>query len=209
MPSRTSELNAVNTMLSVIGEPPINSLTGTQNADAAIAQNILDEVAREVQGEGWHFNTLHNQTLSPDSSGEIILAAEVLRIDNDTTVPPDSSSTIGTENREVIQRGTKLFDKTNNTFTFTSSVRCAIVYVYDFEELPEAARRYITVRAARIFQDRMVGSVKGNAFTLRDEQKALATLREFEGDTSDRTIFDNIDTFQIINRRSGIRGSGY
>ena len=209
MPSRTSELNAVNTMLSVIGEPPINSLTGTQNADAAIAQNILDEVAREVQGEGWHFNTLHNQTLSPDSNNEIILAAEVLRIDNDTTMPRNGAGTTTSETREVIQRGVKLFDKTNNTFTFTTSVRCTIVYIYPFEELPEAARRYITVRAGRIFQDRMVGSVKGNAFTLRDEQKALATLREFEGDTADRSIFDNMDTYQIVNRRSGLRGSGY
>lgn len=209
MPSRTSELNAVNTMLSVIGEPPINSLTGTQNADAAIAQNILDEVAREVQGEGWHFNTLHNQTLSPDSNNEIILAAEVLRIDNDTTMPRNGTGTTASETREVIQRGVKLFDKTNNTFTFTTSVRCTIVYIFPFEELPEAARRYITVRAGRIFQDRMVGSVKGNAFTLRDEQKALATLREFEGDTADRSIFDNMDTYQIVNRRSGLRGSGY
>ena len=39
--TRTSELEAVNTILSAVGEPPINSLDEQKNADAAIARNIL------------------------------------------------------------------------------------------------------------------------------------------------------------------------
>ena len=66
--ARTTELQAVNTMLSAVGEPPINNLEGQKNADAAIAKNILDEVSSEVQTHGWHFNTQPKVELSPNSS---------------------------------------------------------------------------------------------------------------------------------------------
>lgn len=212
MPAKTTELEAVNTILSTVGEPPINSLTGQQGADATIARNILTEISREVQNQGWNFNTFFNQTLSPNSSNEIVLADEVLRVDNDPTAHGTQSiSTLGSsvESREVIQRGDKLYDKTNNTFTFSSDVRVTLVYLYNFEELPEPARRYVNIRAARVFQDRMVGSQKGHMYTMQDEMQAMAVLKEFEGDTADRTIFDHSDVFNTINRRSSIRGAGY
>ena len=37
----TTELQAVNTMLSVIGEAPVNSITGTTTVDVSVAKNIL------------------------------------------------------------------------------------------------------------------------------------------------------------------------
>ena len=209
MPEKTSELDAVNTILSTIGEPPINSLTGQQNQDAAIARNILSEISREVQSQGWHFNTLYNISLSPDSNKHIILSNEVVRVDNDTSVPRDGSVSTVNESRSVIQRGNKLFDKTNNTFEFSTSIRLTLVYLYPFEELPEPARRYVNIKAARVFQDRLVGSQKGNMFTMQDEMKALSILKEYEGDTADHSIFDNKDVVSIVNRRSGIRGAGY
>ena len=209
MPEKTSELDAVNTILSTIGEPPINSLTGQQNQDAAIARNILSEISREVQSQGWHFNTLHNISLSPDSNKHIILSNEVVRVDNDTSIPRDGSVSAVNESRSVIQRGNKLFDKTNNTFEFSTSIRLTLVYLYPFEELPEPARRYVNIKAARVFQDRLVGSQKGNMFTMQDEMRALSILKEYEGDTADHSIFDNQDVLSIVNRRSGIRGAGY
>ena len=55
----------------------------------------------------------------------------------------------------------------------------------------------------------MVGSQKAHMYTMQDEMFALTTLKEFEGDTADRTIFDHHDVFKTVNRRSGIRGGGY
>ena len=66
--------------------------------------------------------------------------------------------------------------------------------------VPEPARRYITVRAARIFQDRMVGSQAHHAFSREDEVRARALLREFEMDTGDHSIFDNYDVWNIVAR---------
>jgi hypothetical protein len=47
----TTELEAVNTILSTIGESPVSSLGDQMTVDAVLAQNILHEVSREVQTE--------------------------------------------------------------------------------------------------------------------------------------------------------------
>ena len=44
--TRTTELEAVNTILSTIGEAPLNTLTGSLPVDGTMAQNILDEINR-------------------------------------------------------------------------------------------------------------------------------------------------------------------
>ena len=48
----TTKLEAVNTMLSVIGEAPVSSLDTNATGDVAIAKNILDEVLKEVPTRG-------------------------------------------------------------------------------------------------------------------------------------------------------------
>ena len=65
----------------------------------------------------------------------------------------------------------------------------AIVWLLNFDELPEVARRYIAVRSARIFQDRMLSSESLHKFHQEDELAALAMLKEAEGDNRDHTIF--------------------
>ena len=54
--ANTTELEAVNSMLATIGEAPVNSITGTLPLDASLAKNTLNEINREVQSAGWHFN---------------------------------------------------------------------------------------------------------------------------------------------------------
>jgi hypothetical protein len=199
--NRATELEAVNTMLSAVGEPPINSLDAQKNADAAIARNILTEVNREIQTHGWHFNTQRDVVFSPDStSKEIILSDNVVRVDIDMT-------SIGTsyDERDVTQRGSKLFNRTDNTYEFESDVKATVVFLLTFDELPEPVKNYITVRSARIFQDRMVGSQAHHAFSQQDEVRALALLKEFQSDTADHSIFDHFDVFGIVSRPPAVR----
>ena len=68
MANLTTKLDAVNTMLGVIGELPVNSLgSGSQrSANVVLAENVLDETNREIQSEGFHFNTEHKYTLRKD-----------------------------------------------------------------------------------------------------------------------------------------------
>ena len=52
----SSELDAVNSILMSVGESPVNTLT-TQSPEVAIAQTTLRQITREIQAEGWSFNS--------------------------------------------------------------------------------------------------------------------------------------------------------
>ena len=177
----TSKLEAVNSMLGHIGESPVNSISDTNALpiSAATAISVLDEVSRSVQAEGWHFNTELKVTLSPVGDGTITLSDDTLEVDTiDTSI-------------DIAQRGLSLFDRSNNTSVFSKALEVNLTRLLDFTSLPEAARRYITLRASRVFQGRMVGSRELEALIARDEYNARADLMDSEGNNSDRTIFDS------------------
>lgn len=189
----TTKLQAVNTMLATIGSAPVNSLTGSNSADVAMALQTLDEVSLSVQSKGWHFNTEEDKTLSPDPlTAEIVLPSNAILCDVDH---PNNNGI------DVVVRGQKLYDRENKTFQFTKEVKAKIIFALEWDDLPQAARFYTMIRSARIFQDRAVGSERHHTFTLRDELMALSQLRRYEGETADHTIFDNYDVFRVIDRR--------
>ena len=165
----TTELEAINIMLAAIGEAPINSLTDTLPVDARTAQNTLTEVNKEVQSEGWSFNTEIDVTLTRDGSDKINLPINVLRVDANIHQHP----TI-----DPIQRGTKLYDRQNNKYEFDDDLICTVVYFRDFNEITEQARRYINIKAARIFVDRLIGDQGLRTYTQEEETRARAILTE-------------------------------
>lgn len=187
-----TKLDAVNTMLSAIGEAPVNSLSSGL-VEAEVAETILNSVDREVQSMGWNFNKELNKSFAQDSAGEIALPADILRAD----------ATLAANSKDLVQRGSKMYDKKKHTFTVSSSVKLDVVVQLDFTDLPEIAKRFITLRATRIFQDRIVGSATLHDFQMRDEQQALMELKEFDTSVEDHNIFDNYDVYSVIDRRGG------
>lgn len=189
----TTKIQAVNTLLATIGSAPVNNISGSNSADVAMALQTLDEVSLSVQAKGWHFNTEEDRVYTPDPfTNEISVGNTVLLCDVEH---PNN------EGIDVVLRGTKLYDRQNRTFEFTKQITAKVIVALDWDELPQAARFYIMIRSARIFQDRAVGSEKHHTFTLRDELTALTQLRRYEGDTADHSIFDNYDVFRVIDRR--------
>lgn len=191
----TTKLEAVNTMLSAIGEPPVNTLSSTR-ADCIMAEQILDETSREVQSYGWHFNIEYGVTMTPDSDGFLYVADNIARVDTDPAEYVDL---------DIVQRGNRLYDKKTNGYVFSGPIKVTQIVMLDFEEMPEPARRYVMIRAARIYGERMVASEKTSQFTSRDEFMALAKMREYETDTGDYSIFDSLDTLSIVNRNASYR----
>jgi hypothetical protein len=192
----TTKLEAINTMLSTVGEAPVNSMSGSLTADVRLADNILDEVSRDVQSVGWHFNTEKEVPLAPNSLNQIELSDGVARADMEGEhVDVDY---------DVVVRGNQLYNRKSRTYTFTETKKYTITYMLDWGQLPENARRYIMIRAARIYQDRLVGSEKLSAFSRSDEQAALFALRDYEMETADYSVFDNWDVARIIDRGSPI-----
>ena len=198
----TTELESVNIMLAAIGESPINSLTGTLPVDARLAQATLTETNKDVQSEGWSFNTEIDVTLTRDAvSKQIALSTDVLRVDPNIHQHP----TI-----DAIQRGLKLYDRLNNKYEFDEDLICTIVYLRTFNEIPEPARRYINIKAARIFVDRLVSDQGLRSYTQQDETRARSILMETDlcnadhnvlrGDPSLTSAFDTYSPANAIIR---------
>lgn len=191
----TTKLEAVNTLLTAIGEAPVNSLTSGL-VDAETAETILDSVSREVQSQGWAFNTNYLQEFTPNSDLQIVVGPDVLRID----MAENRSTTI-----DVVARGSKLYNRATNSFYFEASaaIKMNTVVVLEFTDLPESARRYITIRSARIFQDRVVGSDLLHGFHQQDELRALVELKDADSLVNDHNIFDNYSVASVIDRVGG------
>ena len=192
----TTKLEAINTMLSAIGESPVNSLTSGL-VDAEQAETILNSVNREVQSMGWSFNTDLKRQFVPDSNKQIQIPSNILRID----MAQDK-----TDKLELVQRGTKLYNRATSSFFMDDDITQVLmnaVVLLDFEDLPEAARRYITIRAARIFQDRVVSSNDLHIYQERDELMALVELKDSDNQVLDTTIFDNYSVVSVLDRTGG------
>ena len=175
----TTELECINIMLAAIGEAPINTLTGTLPVDAVTAQKTLAEINKDVQNEGWSFNQEFNVKLTRDSSNQISLGTDMLKVDANVFDHP----TI-----DVIQRGLKMYDRKNNTYVFDTDLTCNVTYFRNFDEIPESARRYINIRAARVFVDRLVGDDGLRTYTAQDEARARANLMENDMDNADHNV---------------------
>jgi len=188
----TTKLEAVNTMLTAIGESPVNTITQATTTDVSIAISTLDNVSREIQSQGWFFNTDLKYKLTPNTNNQIELPVNALRLN---TV--DLSKIYN-----LVERNRKLYDRKNNTYTVNYDVTVDIIFYLGFIEIPEVARRYITLRAARIFQDRMLGSNQLHKFHQQDEYTALMDLKEAEGDIGNHNIFNNYDTFATLDRKN-------
>lgn len=187
----TSELDAINTMLSCIGEAPINDLTTTVSVSVNTAKNVLNETIRSVLNRGWYFNSEEDFPLVRDSNNELVLPTNTLRV----------RAAREFWDLDVAQRGNKLYDRKNHTFQFEKDIKVDIVIMLPFEDLPEAARGYITILAARTFQGRMQGSETVYKFTEDDLSRALVAMQDAEADTAKYNIFTGSVTMQrMVNR---------
>ena len=182
--TRTTELQAVNTILSTIGEAPLNSLTGSLPVDGTTAKNVLSEINREVQSAGWHFNSHYKVDLSRDADNKIPIGTDVLRV--------ELNSKYSKTSYDVAQRDNFLYNLAKNEETFDQDFTDnTIVYLLDFSKIPEQAKRYITIRSARVFHDRTLGANTLHKFSSEDEARALSVLRQAEAHTGDYNIFDS------------------
>jgi hypothetical protein len=174
----TTELEAINSMLDAAGESPVSSLESSGLADVAEAKKLLDEQSRLIQSPGWAFNTEYNYPITPDTEGLISLPTNTLKVDADNTY----------WNLDVVQRGLRLYDRKNHTYSFTDTFTGTFVFLLDFSELPQAARHYIMVKAARIYQARVLGSDTLHRFSEAEEMEALVAFKDAEGDSGDHNM---------------------
>jgi hypothetical protein len=188
----TTQLQAINQMLSGIGQAPVVSLD-VANPEIAIALDVLQQVDREVQGEGWHLNTEVAYPFTADVNGDIYVAGNILQLSDNKYANNQKYQTVLREGR--------LYDKINHTYTFTpgSTVKCDVVWKFDFEDLPQVFKDYITQRATRVFAGRVLGSQEMVTFNAQDEALLRSNCLAYDTSSSDVNIFgqENGQNFYI------------
>lgn len=178
----TTKLDAVNQMLAGIGQAPTVSLDQA-NPELAVAELTLDQVTREVLGEGWHFNTELNYPLTSDPSGLVFVPPNVLSLS-------DNKLSNRQEYQTVIRDG-KLYDKLAHTFQFppNTTIPCDVVWLFDFEDLPQPFQGYITQRATRLFAGRVQGSEEMVKYNSQDELILRNNCLAYDTQTSQANVF--------------------
>lgn len=186
----TTVLEAVNQCLFAIGEPPVNSIEDNGVIYAVTALQTLSSVNRAVQMKGWHWNEERAYPITPSfPEGYAYLPKNTLRVDG-----------VRGQSGDLIVRGNRLYDRSTRSYEFKSTIHVDIVLLLDFEELPEAARYYITVRAARRFQEGAVGSEQLSTFSAREELLAKVALEDHEAEVADFNVFDNVSVREVLDR---------
>jgi len=174
-------LEAVNIVLATIGEAPINRLSDpgiNEVTDSAHAQRTLDEVSSSVQSEGWSWNTDYRYTVMPNASNTFTLPTDVI-----------SAHFSGSDysNWQYSMRGLTIWDSINHTSTITDRADGImvdkIIRKLEWDLIPHAAQHYITIRSARVFQDRYVNSNALYVYTSNDEDAARSVMLRQENES--------------------------
>ena len=186
----TTELQAINTMLSIIGEAPVSSIQENVGSDVSIAKQILDESAVDIQSKGWNFNTEESYTLALDSDSKVPVPTNCVWL---TARPGDNNS-------RIIIRNSFLYDKDKKSFTFAAAQVVDMIILLPFEELPQFARRYIVTSAGRRFQARYLGSKELAGFTQQDEVEALTNCEQLDAANERQNILSKGISNRIIFR---------
>ena len=163
----TTLLEAINTLLAAIGSSPVTNTDTPQNADAIIAKNNINRALRDIQTEKWYFNSESDYPLTPDVNGTIHIPNNIINI--------DFTGRLGEGNRFVI-RGKKLYDRLNHTFKIDEQLEADVVLCLEYDEIPESAAQYVIARAARRYQEEMLGDPSLRTWTKQDEDTARGNL---------------------------------
>jgi hypothetical protein len=90
----------------------------------------------------------------------------------------------------------------NHTFTWDVDLTFNVVWLFDFEEIPQTARQYIMLKAARKFQGQELGSDNLGRYTEKNEQDAEAIFKDAEGtDAGHNILTGNYSVYRTLDRR--------
>lgn len=181
----STELDAVNQILSSVGQAPVTTLD-LQNPEVAIVVNTIREVSRQVQLEGWTFNTERGYKLERDvNTSKIAFPFEMLAIDACYEKHQDKYN--------LVRRQGFLYDLYSHKYEFTEDIYADILWYFDFQQLPPAAQAYITAKAARMCATKMVGDRELNVLLQEQEQMTRAALVDHECQQGDYSMFGHPD----------------
>jgi hypothetical protein len=198
--ARTTFLEAVNRVLQMLGEAPVNSLNG-QFGLAQQAQDTINDVSRKIQSEGWSFNTDFERLLQRDAAtDEISVGTNVSRVRVDPFTYPDI---------DVVQRGSRLYDRRAGSYEFDEDLYADVTYILEWDEVPEYARQYFTIKAGRQLQEAILGSADLSRINAAAEAEAHALFMEEETSSAGHNVLrgnpNHADVFMTFKPARALR----
>lgn len=206
-----TKLQAVNEILWTTGEAPVSSLSSGLG-DAAIAEDILDRVSREIQSMGWHVNTLKAYEIEPNASNEFVLPDDTLKVDtvnhkggrkSDTPIPSAFINAVMRRSADDTQW--LLYDMDNHTETWAdgpSSITVDLVKLLNFADLNPALQYYIWTKAARRYQQGAMSSTALARMAERDVQEAMILAIQEDLETEDYNMLHDSHGARAIALRN-------
>jgi len=136
-----TELEVVNKMLRAVDIAPVTSITGTVDLEVESAIGRLSEINRDIQTMGWDFNTRRQVKYLRNVNNQVTMGTNILSIK-----PVDS-----TRHKDYTLRAGMIYDRTPSVDSnvLQEDPVLDIVELINFEDLPSAARTYISAKAVR------------------------------------------------------------
>tara|TARA_A100000172_G_scaffold4796_2_gene2851 strand:- start:3696 stop:4343 length:648 start_codon:yes stop_codon:yes gene_type:complete len=188
-----TELSAVNSILGSIGQSPVTTLgTVTTNSgdeivntyanpQIAMIHNLLMEVTKDVQNEGWHFNKEDNKKIKPDDNGYFYIPNNYLRY--------DVHDGLYDRNIDVVRKNGKLYDNVKHTDEFSGELYFDITYLLPFNDVPPAIQRYIIARASVRAATQLVSNPDLVKLLQLEEAQTKSSALEYDCEQGDHTFF--------------------
>ena len=154
------------------------------NPEISFIYNLLTEVNKDVQSEGWIFNLERHKPFPPETgTGYISIPSNVIRL--------DYHDNLDNKTKDVVRRNGRLYDLVNHTdeFTVGTDVYLDVVYLWPYEELPLPFRRYITYRASVRAATQLVANPQLVQLLSTQEAYARAACMEYECQQGDHSFF--------------------
>ena len=194
MPIKTNAqittIQAINTMASYIGVPPINSLTEVDlYPDMKIAQDILDELTQTTLSLGLPCNIDYEFPLTEvNNSGYVVI--------------PDGALICDIQNPQFTERDGLLYDYKLRSFTTDTSQKAHIIWLQEFDNLPGLVKRYITTAASRALVARVKGDQGLQSLTITDERRTKQEFDRYRFNMGDVSLLDHPEVDYIARRKT-------
>lgn len=183
-----TKLEAVNTMLRLLGERKVNSLTDPTRLDVIGAIDALDEMTKRVQIESWWFNERLNQDLLP-VNGIYNIPNVWLKVD----VIHRSSS------KQFVYRDKKLFNLKTGAFDGnTETIKVDYTEEIAFDQLPQSARSAIATSAAVLFTTERIGSREMLREIRENAEQAWSEMQAEELQASDTNLIHQPEIARVL-----------
>lgn len=184
-----TELEVINSVLSVAGDNPVQSLS-EEYQPVFIIRKMINNISRDMQIKNYWFNTEYGvELISNNITNKITLPFNLLNFE-----PCDT---------RYVARGVTVYDRVARTSIITETIKADISVHLEFDELPQVARKYIQAMCRKQYNNEYFGETAFKNDLLEEVKDALADLQKLNIENEDINIFKSARVFNIAfrNRR--------